>query len=1251
MSTCPSTQRLIHLLDEELNEPEISEIFEHVQGCLGCQTRLDEITRGRLAEIVGIGPAVAHPATQEEAAAAFNRTLSPDGTMDGKTCPSMPTTNGQQGVPETMTEAAEETTGFSSARLHQPLDPSATCDLHTETRLDADPASEEPNPGTTTETKDDEATDDLQPAGPDATGGHDRIGSTQPGGGNSATAPLTGGMPKIPGYELLEKLGQGGMGVVYKARQVGLNRLVAVKMIRGGEQARPEQFVRFRVEAEAVARLRHPNIIQVHDIGAVDELPFVSLELLDGGDLADRLAGSPQPGRAAAELLVTLAQAIEVAHQAGIVHRDLKPTNILFTADGVPKITDFGLAKRLESDSNQTETGQIMGSPSYMAPEQARGHTKDVGPPADLYALGAIFYEMLTGRPPFKGETPIETIRQVTDDEVVPPSRLVPRVARDLETICLKCLNKEPQKRYPSAQALAEDLQRFLRGEPIKARPTPLLERVAKWARRRPVAASVAGMGFSSFVGLTIGGALYEHNQRILEANQIRLERSFHDEGNSLIDQARQSATVDELAQAELQLSTFSERIKPDAHLANLKARVEEALALVAARLKDERSREATKESDRQSRARFQHFRDLRSQAQLLATGFGVSGDDRVEKLRTSVREALAIYARDPRLAETEWTLTDPLPAVRTRAEQSQVSEGSYDLLLELSQHVEPAVGLRILGQALRLHPAPTAAFHLRRADCLARAGDRTGRDREEQLAREYPPVSALDHYLVGREHYLRREFPEALSSFDTAVRLDPDQTGAQLLLALSEYNVRPKRLGEARYNLGTVIRGHPDLPGLYLLRALIQGEEAVLALAAVDPQGPGESAALKQQAAAAFKAAEADYASVLERQPGADYRHVLLVNRGTMFLQAGQLDRSLADLEAAIGLKPADHSAYMSLALLHQRQGRVEAASLAFARAIERTKDSATKAALYRSRALLFSSRKDLPADRRIAAIADLDEAIRLQPPDSPEAAGNHVERARLLLGGGRHEEALAACAVAIQLVPDHAEAHRLRISSLLALNRHGEVLSSCQTYLAREKPTVEILEMSGLARLAAEDHAGAIDDFTRALGLHPEPALAVKTRLLNRRGWAHHFTDAPRLALFDFEASLRLVKDQSDALGGRGLARIRLGQWRPAVADAEAAVRLARAAPPASGDPDLDLLAQADFNAARIYAQAVEFAAREVSREGERAVSLYRRYRARSLELLDQALRQIPDASRRREFLDDPALKPLRLKQVTTR
>ena len=298
--------------------------------------------------------------------------------------------------------------------------------------------------------------------------------------------------------------------LVYLARQVGLNRLVALKMIRG-DRARPDHFARFRIEAEAVARLRHPNIVQIYEIGEADSLPFLSLELLEGGTLDDRLAGNPQPGRSAAELMATLARAVQFAHDEGIIHRDLKPSNVLFTKEGIPKITDFGLAKRLESDSRQTESGQIMGTPCYMAPEQARGHTRDVGPAADVYALGAILYEMLTGRPPFKGETPIETVRQVVEDDVVPPSRLVPRIARDLETICLHCLHKEPSRRYASARALADDLDRFLDGRPILARPTPFWERGIKLARRHPVAATL----------LTAGPGGRRRRRRLRRAGQL----------------------------------------------------------------------------------------------------------------------------------------------------------------------------------------------------------------------------------------------------------------------------------------------------------------------------------------------------------------------------------------------------------------------------------------------------------------------------------------------------------------------------------------------------------------------------------------------------------------------------------------------------------------------------------------------------------------------------------------------------------
>jgi serine/threonine protein kinase len=295
--------------------------------------------------------------------------------------------------------------------------------------------------------------------------------------------------PRIDTYTLLGELGRGGMGVVYKAAQEGLNRLVALKMVLDNSLG-SEAYVRFKAEAQVVARLKHPNIVPIYDVGIHQGRPYFALEFVDGGTLAQQIAGQPQPARQAAALVETLARAMDYAHQAGIVHRDLKPGNILLAMDGTPKITDFGLAKQLQGKSTDTKTGAILGTPSYIAPEQAAGK-KDVGPPADIYALGAILYEMLSGRPPFKGETPMDTMLQVVSEEVVPPRWLNARVPADLETICLKCLHKEPAKRYGSAAALADDLHRFQSGEPITARPVGVVEKAWRWCRRRPGVAAL----------------------------------------------------------------------------------------------------------------------------------------------------------------------------------------------------------------------------------------------------------------------------------------------------------------------------------------------------------------------------------------------------------------------------------------------------------------------------------------------------------------------------------------------------------------------------------------------------------------------------------------------------------------------------------------------------------------------------------------------------------------------------------------
>ena len=402
--------------------------------------------------------------------------------------------------------------------------------------------------------------------------------------GPHATHPARGAHPAVPphlaekllplGYELLEVIDQGGMGVVYKATQVGLRRTVALKMI-AGFRVGPKQLARFRVEAEAVAHLQHPHIVQIHEVGEVDGHSFFSMEYVEGGTLAHRLATGPLPFGTAAELVEVLARAIHHAHARGIVHRDLKPANILLgKAEGsrindeskakatpgsdssliihhssfLPKVSDFGLAKRLGVETDHTATGEVIGTPAYMAPEQAQGSTNAIGPACDIYALGAILYEALTGRPPFRAGSVLETLRQVIADEPAAPRRVRSGVPRDLEAICLKCLEKNPTRRYATAEALAADLRRFLTGAPVAARRSSLPGRALKWVRRRPVwaaavllvlVAGAAGSGRGYVqreqrraraveVAPQAREILHRHCYECHGANPTKIDRKFH---------------------------------------------------------------------------------------------------------------------------------------------------------------------------------------------------------------------------------------------------------------------------------------------------------------------------------------------------------------------------------------------------------------------------------------------------------------------------------------------------------------------------------------------------------------------------------------------------------------------------------------------------------------------------------------------------------------------------------------------------
>jgi eukaryotic-like serine/threonine-protein kinase len=509
--------------------------------------------------------------------------------------------------------------------------------------------------------------------------------------------PSSAVRPDIPGYEILGELGRGGMGVVYKARQVRLNRVVALKMILAGDYASPEAAVRFLGEAESVARLHHPHIVQVHAFGDCEGRPYFEMEYVAGGSLADRLDGTPWPAREAARLIETLARAIHEVHRLAIVHRDLKPANILMTADGKPKVADFGLAKWLDVESGLTRTDHVLGSPSYMAPEQTEGRAFPVGAASDVYSLGVILYELLTGRPPFKAATVLETLEQVKSAEPVSPARLRPGLPRDLETICLKCLRKEPARRYPGADHLAEDLRRFGAGESILARPVGAAERTWRWCQREPALAALAAALVAGFLGVA--------------TQWWRAERHLRREvaaGRALQDARRRSQERFQLGMGAVDgysALAGKEELLKDPRLAGLRKR------LLGRALEFYKGLQASLEADPAPQARSQ-----------LAAAY-----NRVGSIQTEIgskAEALASHRR----ALTLWeALADDDPAnpdTRSGAARSHTYVG---ILLRATRRPDEALrsyenGLAIAQSLARDHPT-IARYKGELAWCLSNIG------------------------------------------------------------------------------------------------------------------------------------------------------------------------------------------------------------------------------------------------------------------------------------------------------------------------------------------------------------------------------------------------------------------------------------------------------------------------------------------------------------------------------------------------
>jgi tetratricopeptide (TPR) repeat protein/tRNA A-37 threonylcarbamoyl transferase component Bud32 len=1067
----------------------------------------------------------------------------------------------------------------------------------------------------------------------------------------------------VPGYEVLQEVGRGGMGVVYKARQLKLNRTVALKMLLTGVHSGPEHLARFRAEAEAIARLEHPNIVHIYEVGEHKRRPFCALEFVGGGSLDKRLAGEPLPARQAAGLAQTLARAMDAAHRAGIIHRDLKPGNVLLVGGPelpldrcLPKITDFGLAKQLDEEAWKTRSGAIMGTPSYMAPEQAGGHAERMGPCTDVYALGAMLYEFLTGRPPFRAASMMDTLDQVRYQEPVPPSRLQPKIPRDLETICLKCLTKEPAKRYASALALAEDLERFVAGQPIQARPTGSIERVVKWAKRRPAIAALVAMSALALLSIVAGALIYVQSLQRTLAERERVDdigkqaRTLIDQAKALMDKGSWQDAKAPLTQAQ-GMATSQAAALPDLveQIQPLMERVDRELTKQALA---QTKRAELDQAQAEARKLFLDFQDHRDRALLHSSM--AARDDLEHHLADAQDEAKK--ALDLVHVQPERPANPSIPPALADADQGKIRQECYELLFVLADAAaEPRprakpdeiraaarYAARILDNAVPLIQE-TAAYHVRRARYCNGAGNMPESAAEEQKAARVSPTLPLDHYLLGEEAFKQGEWELAGRHFQDALRLDATYFWARYLQAVCY--VRLGRWAEAQTVL-TACRSQKDnFVWVHLMLGFVYTQQKDF-----------------PAAEAAFAAAE----TLAKGDPEA--RCALYANRGLLRVVQRQVDKGIDDLMLAIRIRPGQFQVHLSLALIYEGRNEVEKAREEFAQAITLQPD---RVDLYRNRARFHLRRNDLKA-----ALADFETAIRKEAANGPshDLAKLHGWRGRIRDQLHEHKEAVAAYDQALAIWQDYTDAYLWRGVALLQIKSYEAGAASLDRYLARRlRPTAAAYRARALARTMLRQYAEAARDYSRALELESGTAAAHLARGLGStagptplggltdfaaaleidrgraaiyaaRGSVYLAGQAPPAwALPDFEEALRIDPHSGEAYNGRGLAQVRLGHYAEGVADAEKALKNG----PATNGP---AMAELRYGAARVFAQAA--AAVRAKLNGTDRDRLNRaladRYRDRALSLLSSALASRPagepEGTWQKRLQGDSALEPIR-------
>jgi tetratricopeptide (TPR) repeat protein len=895
------------------------------------------------------------------------------------------------------------------------------------------------------------------------------LGNTIPSAAVADTA-----LPAIPGYRVEAVLGLGGMGVVFRARHLSLNRDVALKMAVAGAYAGPHERERFQREAEAIAGLRHPNIVQIYDVGDSAGRPYFTMEFVDGGSLSQKLAGTPLPPREAAALAATLAGAVHAAHQGGIVHRDLKPANVLLTADGTPKVSDFGLARRVDGEAGLTMTGTAIGTPSYMAPEQARGKADAVGPAADIYALGAILYELLTGRPPFRAESAAETVHQLLSQDPAAPSRLNARVPRALETICLKCLHKEPRLRYATAAELAEDLGRFLRGEAIAARPEGGLARLVRRVRRRPFLSAAIFCGTLAAIAFSAGGLW-------LRAERAAAEQAVADDLEKMAEFLKRSSWVEArtaLERAKGRLGDGGSEIQ--------RHRLEDGerdLAL-AARLDAIRLNRSATVQGYFNKQYNQGKADQEYEAAFRAAGLGepkTGSQDTVKLLRASNIKAALVAALDDWAVcvqsdegRRRWLLmlasgADPDPSGWRDRVRDPATWGDAKALLSLAreprardQSVELLVGLgerlhdagqsptEFLRQVQQAHPADFWANtalgdEVRETDVVEAA-------RSYQAALAIRPTAATAYTNLGAALGSIGQMDEATVYLRRAVELDPTMSLAyanlgRALAAKGQYDAAIEQHRRAVGLTPTWAYAHVYLGGCLL--------EA----------GRPDEALVELREAARVEPDSADAHNGL----------------GYAMLAMGKPDAALTHLRRAIEIDPKFADAHNNLGRVWMAQHKLDAAAERFLRAIELRPNRALP---YHNLGLVrfMQGRQD-------EAVKRIEEAIRIDP----RLAGPHASLGIILRSNHRLDDAVEQLHQAIQLNPKMTQAHKALSDVLLRQGKFREAQAAAKRsleLLPKDDPGV----FAATQELKRRDEMVALDDsFPSVLNGQPRPADAA--------------------------------------------------------------------------------------------------------------------------------------------------------------